>query len=171
MNENVNGNRKLFWKEVSNAKGGKVESCNRVNDGDERLAQGEDGARNIWKEYFEDLYNIDTQEQVAVHMCGFDGIQRGNYFGGEPVGRAEVEVRVGELKDGKAAGKDEITGEVIKDGGDSAADWIWRLCNMGFESGVVSEDWKSVVIVPLYKSKGERIECKNYRVISLLIVV
>ena len=31
---------------------------------------------------FEDLYNIDTQEQVAVHMCGFDEIQRGNYFRG-----------------------------------------------------------------------------------------
>ena len=24
---NVNGNRKLFWKEVSKVKGGKVESC------------------------------------------------------------------------------------------------------------------------------------------------
>ena len=43
-------------------------------------------------------------------MCGFDGIRRGNYFGGEPVGRAEVEVRVSKLKNGKAAGKDEITG-------------------------------------------------------------
>ena len=32
MNEDVNGNRKLFWKEVSNAKGGKVESCSRVKD-------------------------------------------------------------------------------------------------------------------------------------------
>ena len=26
MNEDANGNRKLFWKEVNNAKGGKVES-------------------------------------------------------------------------------------------------------------------------------------------------
>ena len=33
-------------------------------------------------------------------MCGFDGIQRGNYFGGELIGRAEVEVRVGKLKNG-----------------------------------------------------------------------
>ena len=31
-------------------------------------------------------------------MCGFDGIQRGNYFRGEPTGGAEVEVRVGKLK-------------------------------------------------------------------------
>ena len=48
-------------------------------------------------------------------------------------------------------------------------DWIWRLCNIAFESGGVPEDWKSVN-VPLYKGKGERIECKNYRGISLLSV-
>ena len=42
MNEDVNGNRKLFLKEVSNAKGGKVEICSRIKDGNERLAQGED---------------------------------------------------------------------------------------------------------------------------------
>ena len=57
-----------------------------------------------------DLHNINTQQQVAVHMIGFDGIQRGNYFGGEPVRRTEVKVRVGELKNGKVAGKDEVTG-------------------------------------------------------------
>ena len=27
---------------------------------------------------FEDLYNIDTHKQVAVHMRTFDGIRRGN---------------------------------------------------------------------------------------------
>ena len=42
MNEDVNGNKKLFWKEVSNVKGGKVESCSRIKDGNGRLAQGED---------------------------------------------------------------------------------------------------------------------------------
>ena len=73
-------------------------------------------------------------------MCGFDRIRRGNYFGGEPSGRAEVEVRVGKLKNGKAAAKDEITGEMIKGGGDRVVEWIWRLCNMAFEIGVVPED-------------------------------
>ena len=65
------------------------------------------------------LYNnIDTQKQVAVQMCGFDWIRR----------RAEVEVRVGKLKNGKATVGDEITGEMIKGEGDRVADWIWRLC-------------------------------------------
>ena len=77
---------------------------------------------------------------------------------------------MGKLKNGDAAGNDEITGEMIK-GGDRAVDWIWKLCNMAFESGVVFEDWRYAVIVPLYKGKGERTECNNYRNISLLSVV
>ena len=50
--------------------------------------------RRIWKEYFEVLYNINTQEQVAVYMGSLDGVRRGNYFGGEAIKRTEVEVRV-----------------------------------------------------------------------------
>ena len=55
-------------------------------------------------------------------MCCFDGIRRGNYFRGEPIGRAEVEVRVGKLKTGKSARKDEITGELIKGRGRGGLD-------------------------------------------------
>ena len=69
---------------------------------------------------------------------------------------------MGRLKNGKAACKDEVTGEM---------DWIWRLWNMAFESGVVPEDWRSAVIIPLYKGKGERTGCSNYRGISSLSVV
>ena len=53
--------------------------------------------------------------------------------------------------------KDEVTGERIKGEGYRVVDWI-------------SEDWKSAVIVPLYKGKGERTECRNYTGISLLSV-
>ena len=38
----------------------------------------------------------------------------------------QLEVRVDNLKNGKAAGKDEITGEMIKGGGDRVVDLIWR---------------------------------------------
>ena len=41
---------------------------------------------------------------------------------------------------------------------------------MAYESGVVLEDWRSAVIVSLYKGKGEKSECKNYRGISLLSI-
>ena len=43
-----------------------------------------------WKEYFEDLYNMDTKDQVTVNMCCFYGNRRGNCFGREPVSRTSV---------------------------------------------------------------------------------
>ena len=37
MNQDVNRNRKLFWKEVSKVNGGKAESCSKIKDGNRRL--------------------------------------------------------------------------------------------------------------------------------------
>ena len=49
-------------------------------------------------------------------------------FGEEWIGRTEVEVKVGKLKNGKAAGKDEVTGEMVKGGGKRVVGYvIWLL--------------------------------------------
>ena len=77
---------------------------------------------------------------------------------------------MGQLKNGKAAGKDEVTGEMIKGGGDRVVEWIWRLCITAFESSVVTAEWRSTMIVSLYMGKGERTECISYRGNSLLSV-
>ena len=80
-------------------------------------------------------------------------------------------MRLKNLKNGKAADMKEVTGEMLKGEGNKVVDWIWKVCNMAVESGVELEEWRWVVIVPLYKVKGEGTECKNYRGISLLSVV
>ena len=40
-----------------------------------RFALEEVEVRMILKEYFEDLYNIDSQKQVAIQMCGLIGFR------------------------------------------------------------------------------------------------
>ena len=80
---------------------------------------------------------MDTQEQVAVHMYGFDEVQRGNYLGDQQIRRTEGKVRVGMIKIGQATGMDDILVEMIKHRDDRVVDWIWRLCKMAFESGAV----------------------------------
>ena len=67
------------------------------------------------------------------------------------------------LKNGKVAGKDEVTGEMVKHEDYMVVDWIWRLCNMAFESGVVPEDWKYVNNMLIIK---ERV--LNVRIIEAL---
>ena len=59
------------------------------------------------------------------------------------------------LKNKKSACKDEDSGKMKKRGRDMVLDRIWKLCIMTFESGVLSEVWRSAVIVPLYKGKEE----------------
>ena len=76
---------------------------------------------------------------------------------------------MGKLRNRKATGK--VTGEMMIDEGNQVMNWIWRLCNITFESGDTPEDWRSAVIVPLYKGKGERTESSNYRGVSLLNMV
>ena len=93
---------------MSKGNGGKEDSWSRIKNLNGNLELGEKEVRRIWKDYFEDLYNIDTQGKVAVRMCGFDGIQSGNYFRGKTIKRNEVEVRVLKLTNGNAAGKDEV---------------------------------------------------------------
>ena len=48
----------------------------------------------------------------------------------------KLQARVRKAKSGKAAGKDEITGEMIKGRGDKVGDWIWKLCNVMWSKGV-----------------------------------
>ena len=60
---------------------------------------------------------------------------------------------------------------MIKGRDDMVVDWIQRLCNMVFESGVLPEDYRCAVIAPLHKGKGENTECEGYRGITLLSLV
>ena len=49
-------------------------------------------------------------------------------------------MKVGKLKNGKAEDKDDVTREMVKGGGDMVVDWIWMLCTMAFDGGVVPDD-------------------------------
>ena len=59
MNQDVNGNRKLFWK-VSKVNGRKVKNSNRLKNGNGRLVLEEAEVRMIRKEYCKDMQNINT---------------------------------------------------------------------------------------------------------------
>src|SRR5678815_4291707 len=122
----------------------------------------------VWKEHFENLYNIGSNDEVIMTVCGFDGTRRNRYFGDEVISKEEEMGRVRKLKNGKSAGTDEITGEMIKNRGKMVIDWIWRLCNKAFMEGIVPRDWRRAVIVSLYKGKEDKGNSRNYKGISLL---
>ncbi len=74
------------------------------------------------------------------------------------------------MKVGKASGPHGITAVMLKYGGEIVVDWMMWICNLAWVQSKVPEDWRKAIIVTLYKGKGNREECNNYRGISLLSV-
>ena len=76
-----------------------------------------------------------------------------------------------EMESGKAPRLDRFPVECLKKGGMSVLEWLVRLLNLSFDMRVVPMDWRGACIVPLYKGKGDKYECRNSRGISLLSAV
>ena len=52
--------------------------------------------------------------------------------------------------------------------GDIGTQWILELCNGIAKKGCIPEDWKSSVVLPIYKGMCDPMECASYRGIKLL---
>ena len=46
------------------------------------LGVGGDDLQKTWKEHYEDLYNVDKDEQIAISVCGSDGARKDNNING-----------------------------------------------------------------------------------------
>ena len=57
---------------------------------------------------------------------------------------------------------------MIQAAGDIGTRWIFYLCNGIMKEGCIPENWKSSVVLPIYKGKGDSMECGSYRRIKLL---
>ena len=61
-----------------------------------------------------------------------------------------------------------LVAEIIQATKDSGTQWILDLCNGIVKEDCIPEDWKSSVVPPVYKGKGDPMECGSYRGIKLL---
>ncbi|CAH1266354.1 Hypp3340 [Branchiostoma lanceolatum] len=82
----------------------------------------------------------------------------------------EVKTAISKLKCHKAPGVDGIPAEVYKVGGDALLERLTGLFATCWEQGVVPQDLRDAVIVSLYKNKGEKSDCSNYRGVTLLSI-
>ena len=55
------------------------------------------------------------------------------------------------LRNGKSAGNDEISAELIKQGGTELVKELTKVCNRLWTKEKVPEDWKEGIIIPIPK--------------------
>ena len=171
LSEKFKEDKRSYWKEVKGVReketGGN--EANEVKDKDGKMLKMKEAIKRRWKDYFEDLMNVKSVGEAKVTSMGMDG-GRNRVGEQEGIRREEVIKAIANLKNGKAAGVDGITAEMLKYGGEAIVDWMHRICALAWNEGKVPGDWTKAIIIPVYKGKGSRSECGNYRGISLLSI-
>jgi len=162
-------NKKLFWREVRKEMGGRKSEACRMKRSDGVIVRRNEEIREVWKSHFEKVMNESMGGRAEVNTMGIKVHKERPQTQGR-LERSEIMEAIRKLKLGKAPGSDGITAEMLKYGGEIVVDWMVWICNLAWEQSKVPEDWRKAIIVPLYKGKGNREECNNYRGISLLSV-
>jgi len=80
----------------------------------------------------------------------------------------EVAAALKKTKRHKAPGLSGLTAEMIQATEGIGIQWLLDLCNGIVKEGCIPEDWKSSVILPVFKGKGDPMECGFCRGIKLL---
>jgi len=123
-----------------------------------------------WVQHYEALYS--TENQVTSEaLQSIESLPTMNDIDEIP-SEDELLKAIEALTIGKAPGNDGIPPEVIKVGKNSTLlKHLHQLLIQCWQEACVPQDLRDAHIITLYKNKGERSDCNNYRGISLLSIV
>ena len=84
-----------------------------------------------------------------------------------PVERVSQE-EVGKMKAGKAAGPSKVSVEMIAASGEIWIDLMVELCQSMLDGRGIPNEWALSVVVPIFKGKGDAMNCGAYKGVKLL---
>ena len=121
-----------------------------------------------WTEHFDLLLNRPS----SAHQSAIDEMEQAPVVEqlADPPTTEEVLEAIRRLQPGKAPGPDGIPPEIFKEGGPHIAQELTSLFQLFWEKEELPQDLKDANIVYLYKHKGDKTLCDNYRGISLLSI-
>jgi hypothetical protein len=142
-----------------------------------------EGILEVWKESFrllgvedrkDDKFDVEFGESVVKEQ---EEIEAESYHSHNynqeldtPIHPTEITGAIRRLKQGKAAGNDEVVAEVLKKGGDQVEYSMYLLCSKVWNEEKLPTDWTRGMIFPIYKDGDEK-DTSNYRGITLLSIV
>ena len=154
---------KSFYKKVKSMRERDQPYCpiNTIKDAQGQIMTDKHQIKLRWGGYFEWFLNPneDTRDN---NFSAQDILEH------EPeILQSEVEESLRSAKTGKAPGIDGISIEIIK-AAEAGVELLWRVCRAVWKYGIAPMEWRQSIIIPIWKRKGDRRECSQYRCISLL---
>ncbi|XP_018010145.1 uncharacterized protein LOC108667613 [Hyalella azteca] len=127
------------------------------------------GAMWHWTKHYLELY-AKLNTVTATALDSIPGLSIMRELDASPALK-EPSIAMDCLASGKAPGSDRIPPVIMKSGKPVLFQTLHELLRLCWEQGYTPQDMRDAKIVTLYKNKGDRSDCNNYRGISLLSVV
>ena len=81
---------------------------------------------------------------------------------------AEIEMALRKMKNGKATGPDNLPVEVWKSLGRTVVNFLKEALNKITDEEKIPDIWRKSILIPIYKNKGDILNCGNHRGIKLM---
>ncbi|CAF3152656.1 unnamed protein product [Rotaria sp. Silwood2] len=126
-----------------------------------------------WREYFSELFDVPSDvkqhliDEIQIPALEKKEEDRQN----AQITYEEVRRALCQMKSRRAPGNDEVTADLLKAGGEPVLQCLHSIFNDVWENEKMVENWNMAILIRLYKNKGDKKLCDNYRGISLLNVI
>ena len=131
-----------------------------VKDNNGKILNEDDDIKKRWKDYFDCLLNNENKKKELPVMLPVEGPIN-------EISETEVKIQPEKMKAHKATGPDQLPIEVVKLLKKRGISWM-TACLNNIISDRIPQEWRESVITPIYKEKGDPLECGDYRGIELL---
>ena len=132
-----------------------------MKDKDGRLVVSEKDRGKLWKDHMEKIMNVENEWDQMAEADMVEGPV-------EEVTYEEVIKAMNKMKWGKAAGPSEVNKDMIMASGKFDVGVLKKLCQRVLDGKGMPEEWKTSVVVPIFKGKGDVMDCGAYRGVKLL---
>lgn len=156
---NQNQTRK-FYKNINNMRKEFKPRITMCKDKNGQILNSKEQILNRWAEHFVELLCKDNIDQDNDPL-------NENYEEIEPPTLQEVQEAIKRLKNNKSPGSDQIPSELFKNGGENLTLFIHKIIGRVWAEEYMPDEWQIGIICPLHK-KGDQLDCRNYRGITLL---
>ena len=130
------------------------------------LIKDQEGLRNRWAEHASTLLNRpSTEDPTALEQVPQQPILDDLDL---PPSVDELTKAIKQTNSGRASGKDGIPAEIYKATGPRAMEVFRDIIQLIWDQEKMPDDFRDALIAALYKNKGSKADCGNYRGISVL---
>jgi hypothetical protein len=160
MEKNKNENQKLFYRVLENLKTAKQEQpiINSIKTKEGEVLTEEHTIMERWKEHFEELLNPTKTNRESTEKTVKEGRKNKTEINNErnsdnEITLTEVQEAIKSIKNGKAAGHDGITPEMIKHLGGNGTQILLEIFRKAWAEGKIPHDWEIGVLIPIYSER------------------